>query len=486
MILQLVGHDYKYAVEQTMLTLFPGERPVYGTASPEALSAVVSLHESRVYASAHTRLFLDSGLWDGRARVRLDALTDEISATRLLSRAVKQSFYRAAVAAAGEQPPWGSLSGVRPGKLVTPLLLAGGTRRRAASLLEREYFVSRPRAELCAETAQVAADVKRSLAGNDCCLYVGIPFCPTRCAYCSFVSNSVEKSAALVEPYFRALEREIRAVAGKMAEGSLRVRAVYIGGGTPTTLSAEQLRELMDLLTGSFDLSRCGEFTVEAGRPDTVTEEKLRAIRDGGATRISINPQTTSAEVLRAIGRRHSPEETMRAYELARRLDVGEINMDLIAGLPADSAEGFIRSLETVMALEPENITVHTLALKKGSAITLGAIPIPGREQVARMLDAALERLPENGYRPYYLYRQKFMSGGFENVGWTRPGKENLYNVCVMEELCSVIALGGGGSTKLVTPGSGRMTRIFNPKYPQEYVERIDDVIAKKAILAEL
>ncbi|MBR6430659.1 MAG: coproporphyrinogen dehydrogenase HemZ [Oscillospiraceae bacterium] len=479
MILELVGHDYKYACEQAMLMLWPEQRPEYGTAGAD-LSARITLKRSRVYATAHTRVFAGETVCDGVARVRLDTLTDEVLTNRHLSRILKLSFYKAGIAATGKAPVWGALTGVRPGKLAVRALSQGATSAQARRMLERDYFVTPARAALCCATAERTMAVKNALEDRDCCLYVGIPFCPTRCAYCSFVSNSIEKSSGLIPPFLAALDREIDASAAIVRQAGLRIVSVYIGGGTPTTLEAGQLARLLERLHGAFDLSGCREFTVEAGRPDTITREKLLAIKNGGATRISINPQTMSDAVLAAIGRRHSADDVRRAYDLARQVDAGAVNMDLIAGLPADDPAGFRRSLDTVMALSPENITVHTLALKKGAAITLGGTPIPDGAQVGAMVDYAAAALSGRGYSPYYLYRQKFMSGGFENVGWTRPGFENLYNICIMEELCSIIALGGGGSTKLIRPGESRIRRIFNAKYPREYIDGIAEYIRRK------
>jgi len=265
----------------------------------------------------------------------------------------------------------------------------------------------------------------------------------------------------------------------------LRIISVYIGGGTPTTLSAPQLTDLIGRLRAAFSLSDGVEFTVEAGRPDTITAEKLAALREGGVTRISINPQSMDDRVLEAIGRKHSAEDVRRACRLARDAGSGAVNMDLIAGLPADSAKGFQRTLDEVIGYRPENITVHTLALKKGSRILLEGTALPSAEEVGRMLDFAAAGLRQAGYRPYYLYRQKFMSGGFENVGWALPGTENLYNILIMEELCTILAMGGGGSTKLVAAETGKIERIFNAKYPLEYLENEEKRTASKEHIAE-
>jgi oxygen-independent coproporphyrinogen-3 oxidase len=282
------------------------------------------------------------------------------------------------------------------------------------------------------------------------------------------VSNSVERTFNLIEPFTDTLLQEIKETAKIVDTLGLRVTSVYIGGGTPTSLPAEALESIMSALGKAFDLSYLREYTVEAGRPDTVTEQKLEIISRLGADRICINPQSMSGAVLSAIGRRHTPEDVKEAVRLVRRTEA-LLNMDIIAGLPGDTPEGFNETLGAVLGFQPSNVTVHTLALKKGSRIMLENTSIPGGADVAKMLEYASGKLRENGYRPYYLYRQKYTSGGFENTGWCLPGKEGIYNICMMEELCTVLALGGGGVTKLVSSG-GRIERIFNAKYPREYI----------------
>ena len=277
-----------------------------------------------------------------------------------------------------------------------------------------------------------------------------------------------------------ALMQEIDAAAAAVNKLGLSVISIYMGGGTPTTLTFQQLDRLCAKIAECFDLSALREYTVEAGRPDTITVDKLRTLRAHGVDRISVNPQTMSDKVLNVIGRRHTAADIILALEKVRKVGGMAVNMDLIAGLPADSAGGFEKTLDTVIALDPENITVHTLSLKKGSRITLEGSAIPSDAEVGKMLDLAQDRLRSVGWAPYYLYRQKFMSGGFENVGWSKPGSENLYNVCIMEELCSIIALGGGGSTKLISPAGGRNIRFFAPKYPAEYISGIQKTCSDK------
>ena len=305
---------------------------------------------------------------------------------------------------------------------------------------------------------------------------MGIPFCPTRCAYCSFVSNSVEKSFHMVEPYLTALMAEIDAAAETVKELGLHIKSFYMGGGTPTTLTADQMDRLLTRLNTKFDLGSVVEYTVEAGRPDTITEEKLRVLRGNGVTRISINPQSMEDHVLQAIGRRHSAQDIYRAMEMVEKIPFPHVNMDLIAGLPEDTPAGFRRTLDQVIAFGADDITIHTLSLKKGSRITLEGTRIPTVEEVGEMLDYAEPTLRGAGFDPYYLYRQKYMSGSFENVGWAKSGGTGWYNIYIMEELHSILSLGCGGSTKMVDSARNRIERVFNLKFPTEYIQRPEKI----------
>ena len=485
MELLLRGHDYKYAVEQLLLLSFPGERPVYVEEDRGGLAfAESSLSgDGRL---ARTFLRLNGRESRGEAALEGPAPMEPLLYKRETQKLVKLSFFRAARELTGIDPPWGALTGIRPGKLAERFMRETGRgEAEAARWLTEEYYVSPRRAALCARAAAEAETVRESLAEGDISLYIGIPFCPTRCAYCSFVSHSVEKSLKLIAPYLEALHKEIAALGALCRELGLRPVSVYVGGGTPTTLSAPELAALIACLREHIDFAAVREFTVEAGRPDTITREKLLAIREGGADRISINPQTMSDAVLEAIGRRHSGAAVVESFSLAREVFPGAVNMDLIAGLPGDDPAGFAASLDQVIALGPENITVHTLSLKRGSRINLDKTPLPDGAAVGEMLDYAAEALTGAGFAPYYLYRQKFTSGGFENVGWTRPGFTGLYNICMMEELHSTLSLGAGGVSKLVNPATGLIERVFNKKYPYEYIASIEELIAGKAAIRD-
>ena len=481
------GHDYKYAAEQMLLTLFPTERPEYADAPPgpgeDAL--VLSLSRGETWATATAALTWNGAEYRAARRCRVSELTDQLSADRALQRILKLAFYDAGTAALGKEPPWGALTGVRPVKIPAKAMLAGATPAQAEKVLRDTYRVSPGRRKLAMDCAQASLAAQRSLGEQEVSLYVGIPFCPTRCAYCSFVSADVGRALKLIDPFLDALSREIRATGAMLADAGLRVRTVYFGGGTPTTLTAPQLDRLMGELAEHIDLSACTEYTVEAGRPDTITAEKLAVLKRRGCDRVSVNPQSMSDAVLAAMGRAHRAADILRAFALVRESGIGCVNMDLIAGLPGDSADGFRASLDQVLELAPENVTVHTLALKKGSRLMEGETPLPPGEDVAAMLDYAWRALRESGQIPYYLYRQKYMSGSFENVGWCLPGTESLYNICMMEELHTIVSLGGGGVTKLVDRHTGYIQRVANAKYPQEYIQKIDAICADKARVAE-
>ena len=467
----MIGHDDRYAVEQLQMSLFPE-----GTAG----EAVSTLHRGKVWLTAKTSITLDGKTVTGCRRLKAEAET-----VRLRRQTLQQSYYLAAIQLLPQLPPWGAMSGVRPTKLSTKFLLEGGTEAGAKAMLRDIYYVTAPRRQLALDCSRSTVRAVELMEKRDVSLYVGIPFCPTRCAYCSFVSRSVGKRTELLEPYLEALFKEIRLTGELMANSGMTVRTIYIGGGTPTTLSTGQMCRLLDTIQEAFDLSRLLEFTVEGGRPDTLDEEKLLAIRQNGADRMSINPQSMVDTVLKASGRPHRSADILRSYDQAKNAGYTAINMDLIAGLPTDTFDGFRHSLDTVAALEPANITVHTLALKKGADLFERRVELPSAPEVTRMVEYANETLRRLGYKPYYLYRQKYMSGSFENVGWSRERLDCLYNIYMMEELHSIISIGGGGMNKVNFP-DGSLKRFHNPKFPEQYIEMLDTVLAQKEELFAL
>lgn len=489
MKLNLSGHSYKYAVEQSLLTLFPDQRPEYShnpeeTPDPLEDAAWSALEVLDTTATARTKIQLAGHTAESTSQCPASALTGGLTTDRLLQRLIKQSFYKAALQLReGPSPPWGMLTGIRPAKLASRALESGMTEEETHALFRDTYFVSESRTQLALDVARASLAAKASLNPADLSLYIGIPFCPTRCTYCSFVSADVQKTLPLVEPYLDALCQELTSCAPLLKAASLRLRTIYIGGGTPTTLSAPQLDRLLTQVENQLDLSHVTEYTVEAGRPDTITPEKMAVLAAHGVDRVSVNPQSMEDPVLEAMGRSHKAADIYSAYRIVRNAGIPMINMDLIAGLPRDSVDGFRRTLDQVLTLDPENITVHTLALKKGARLAMERQGLPSGEDTSAMLDYAWSRLRTAGYSPYYLYRQKYMSGALENIGWCKPGCEGLYNICIMEELHTILALGGGGSTKLTDPETGKIIRITNPKYPHVYLERIDQICTNKAAL---
>lgn len=380
----------------------------------------------------------------------------------------------------GQRPDWGILTGVRPVKFAGDMLATAGSLEAIKERLQNEYHVSEVKANLVVSTLRTQ---KNAMPGTDPSLvglYIGIPFCPTRCLYCSFPSYSIQ--GARVDEYLEALKKEIRFTAEKMREKGWRPESVYIGGGTPTSLMPEELTDLLEWVRSSFDLKDCKEFTVEAGRPDTISEKKLIAIRKGGADRISINPQSMNPDVLKRIGRAHTPKQVIEAFRLARAVDFSVINADVIAGLPEETPEAFLNSLNELLELDPENITVHTLSVKRGSQLAEidDKYSYRQKNQIGSMVKDAYLRLNDAGYRPYYLYRQKQTTGNHENIGYAKPGSESLYNMRIMDESQTVIALGAGGASKVYRGKGKRLERVFNVSNYDIYIERINEMLLRK------
>lgn len=394
-----------------------------------------------------------------------------------------RTLYRCLCEALNYVSKWGILTGVRPAKLMHRICENIGE-ENAKSDFQNRLLVSEQKTQLAFEVMKHENEIISFSKDNSVSLYISIPFCPTRCSYCSFVSHSVNSQSAkkLVEPYVELLCKELEETGRIAKELNLRLETVYFGGGTPTTLSAEQLEKLFKTVESNFDLTHLREYTVEAGRPDTVTKEKLFAIKNAGATRISINPQTFSDEVLETIGRNHNSQQTIAAYKLACDCGFVNINMDLIAGLPNDTVSSFKNSVDTAVKLGAQNITVHSLAMKTASYMAgnrENTVCTP--KEANEMVDYSFEALKNNGYYPYYMYRQSKTVGNLENVGWCKNGKDGLYNVYMMDETHSVFGCGAGAVTKLRSPVDTKIERIYNFKYPYEYIDRFDEMITRKS-----
>lgn len=394
--------------------------------------------------------------------------------------ALKAAVYHMLKKRTGQYTPWGMMTGIRPAKKINTYMDEGLTAEESVNRLIDTYETTRPKAELAAKVAVSERELLKKADKDGISLYVGIPFCPSRCLYCSFTSYPLDKYSGKVDGYIDALLKELRFL-GEKAEGK-RIDSIYIGGGTPTSLTAEQLDRLMSGMADIFDMSGLLEYTVEAGRPDTITAEKLKVIKKNGADRISINPQTMNDKTLRLIGREHTVDDIKRVYAEARDAGHDNINMDLILGLPEEGEKEAAHTMEEIKRLSPENLTVHTLAVKRASRLRekLGEYDLAKAMLMEKMLDISSEGAAEMGLAPYYMYRQKNMLGSFENVGYAKKGFESVYNVVIMEETQSIFAAGAGASTKLFDSESGRIERIFNVKNVDEYIGRIDEMIDRK------
>ena len=484
-----INNEFHYETENLVRLFFPNDKISVINELPDEkpLPLVTALtYENdgavQVYVSVETDGFFDE------ARSSVEASEDISKDTE---RAIAVCLYDIFVKLTGKKQPWGILTGVRPIKLFRRLTEKYGE-AHAKHYFTDKLLVSEEKTALSAVTEKHEKKILSLSKPRSFSLYVSIPFCPSRCSYCSFVSQSVESAKKLIDPYFELLLKEIEAAAQIAVDCELTLEIVYVGGGTPTTLDASQLSRLIEALRSNFDMSTCREFTIEAGRPDTIDREKLMAIKNGGADRISINPQTLNDDVLRVIGRRHSAQQTLDAFALAREIGFGHINMDLIAGLPTDNIESFTATLDKICLLSPESVTVHTLAMKRSSHLTLQGKELDTAKEspAAAMLRYCEEKLAEEGYHPYYLYRQTRMEGNLENVGWAKDGFDGIYNVFVMDETHTILGVGAGAVTKLKKPASEQLERIFNYKYPYEYINGFDELLRRKervrAFYAEL
>lgn len=393
---------------------------------------------------------------------------------------IKRQIFRLLFQLTGQRPPWGILTGVRPVKLTGELYRKLGSREKVQQCLKTEYLVSDEKIQLLLETYEYQQMVLGPPPENGVGLYIGIPFCPTRCLYCSFPSN--QKGPDEIAKYLDALFTEIRYCGLRMRETGLWPESVYIGGGTPTTLSPDQLDRLLTEVETHIDLTCTKEFTVEAGRPDTITEEKLKVLKQHGIARISINPQSMKKRTLELIGRSHEPEDILDAFQKSDCAGISMINADIIAGLPEETPEDYSDTLETIMRLSPENITVHTLAVKRASRLMNQDPDYHYRQGriVSEMLEMGSRMLKEAGYRPYYLYRQKHMAGSFENVGYCKGDTPCIYNIRIMEEQQTVIALGAGGISKVYFPAENRLERVPNVTNYEVYIDRIVEMLERK------
>ena len=471
MNLHVKNHNFHFELENLTRLFFPNEK----------ITVIRDFSEPQppyIYTEVSDKITISVNIGSfNKSETAVKKLTDDDN--ELVSA---QLLYKLLCDFTGLTQPWGILTGVRPVKLLRRLA-EESSEEQAVKKFEKDFFVSNEKIALSRETEHNERKILELSKPESFSLYVGIPFCPSRCSYCSFVMASIERAEKLIEPYTKLLCEEIKQTAEIANKLGLRLETVYFGGGTPTTLSAEQLDTVLGTVNNSFDMSTCREFTVEAGRPDTIDIAKLFALKENKVDRISINPQTVNDEVLKTIGRKHTAQQFFDAFELARKCGFDNINTDLIAGLPTDTPESFKNSLDSIVRLNAECITVHTLCMKRASRLTTEGVTLDLQQarDAREMLAYTQNILGQNEYIPYYMYRQSRMVGNLENVGWSKKGFESLYNVYVMDETHTILACGSGGVTKLKRNNPDYLERIFNFKYPYEYIDRFDELIQRKS-----
>ena len=464
----LEGHDMMNAVQTTVQIFMPNEKykPVENV-QEDGITV-----KSSVMGNGTTAQLYENGSLICEKTETADGVT--------MQHAVRSAVYHMLKEKTGQHFPWGMLTGIRPAKTINTYMDTGLTKAESIKKMIETYEMSPEKAELAATVATAERSILEKADKNGISLYIGIPFCPTRCLYCSFTSYPIDIYKTKVDGYVEALIKELKFL-GEKAQGK-RLDSIYIGGGTPTSLSAEHLDKIMAAVLETFDLSNILEYTVEAGRPDTITAEKLKVIKKNGASRISVNPQTMNDETLKLIGRRHTVDDIKRVFYEARSVGHDNINMDLILGLPGEGEDEVKNTMEEIKKLSPESLTVHTLAVKRASRLkeTLGEYDLAKAMLMENILGLSAKGAAEMGLAPYYMYRQKNMLGSFENVGYAKKGFESIYNVVIMEETQSIYAAGAGASTKLYDPETDRIERIFNVKNVDEYIGRIDELIDRK------
>lgn len=482
MKLTIHGDINAYYVQTLCMVFFPGAKfREDEESSPDSPRVNVSV---RRYKNGNVKAVVEMS-YAGKTTKNEEVLAPlpDVSPERHAKIAVGRAMFAAGKELLGNIPPWGILTGVRPSKVATELIVRGNGIIRSKRILRDEYFLNPQKAALAVSVANTEMALTKKLPANMCSIYISIPFCPSRCAYCSFVSYTSSKLLSLVDEYLVKLYQDLDNMVATIRRLGIRIATVYIGGGTPTVLSCGQLDTLLGKINDLIDTGSLMEFTLESGRPDTITPEKMQIARKWGVTRVSVNPQTLSDEILQNIGRRHTVDDFYRAYQTARESGIPYINVDLIAGLPGDNFANFSHSIDGIIDLDPSNITVHTFCVKRSADILRENKEIykGAGEDVAKCVAYAQLKAKFAGYHPYYLYRQKNTMGNLENVGYARDGADGMYNIFMMEELHSIFAVGAGAVTKLVAKrpadqGGTRISRIFTPKYPYEYLRDADAI----------
>lgn len=475
----LIGNSFKYEIEATLKLFFHENRFAFSDDINDAAGDDYVIAAVKNDTEISAQIMLDGELSTLEALLDTPVSADKDTAEHELCRLI----YRILSERTGIRPPWGLMTGIRPVKKFVELIRQDMSREQIYDKLSQKYEISPEKLDIGYITAENQLPILDRINNRAVSLYVSIPFCPTRCSYCSFVSHSMDSAVKLMPDYVRMLCRELEITAQIVKETNTEIDTVYFGGGTPTSISAEDLRTIMECVAKNFDLAKIREYSVEAGRPDTITEEKLRVIKGLGAQRISVNPQTLNDDVLRVIGRKHSGEDAIRAFELARKIGFTNINTDLIAGLPTETPESFRNTLDRITELDPESITVHTLTIKRAANLFEKAGE-NNNNPAAEMVSYSIDKLLANGYLPYYMYRQKNTVDNLENIGYSKKGFESFYNIFIMDETQTILGVGCAASTKLVYP-DGKISRIHNYKFPYEYIRQFDTLMEKKKEAAE-
>lgn len=473
MNIKIIGHSSDYNLSLVANLFFTAEDSVDITSVANRLGDTLT---------AYTTIKFENKTYKSSFSSYCGENDDFINVKRLTNVVCGMSLFLCAKQIRDKILPWGTITGIRPSKPIRQMLEEGKSDSEIFEIFKTYYAISDKKFDLALNVAKNELDVIAENEKDDIALYIGIPFCPSRCLYCSFVSTDLSHSGKYAAPYVEHLLREIEYAGELIKKHPYRIQSVYMGGGTPTSITAQQMDKILSALHSHIDLSGVKEFCVEAGRPDTITEDKLSVLKGHGVDRISINPQSMNEKTLKLIGRSHTPEQIANAFALARKAGFSNINADVIAALPGETLEDFKYTLSEIEKYEPENITVHTMSIKRGSALhqSLAGYDLTDRKTAEAMLDYSQEFMAKTGRVPYYMYRQKNMMGNLENVGYSKAGHFSSYNINIMEEVLSILALGAGGSSKAVSQNLERIERVYNFKGPIEYINRFDEILAKK------
>lgn len=490
--LKLEGHDFLYYIENILRMFYPEtEIKLLQEDPPDVKVGIFVLSKIEEIETGYTSEIIftifndDNDNKELNSRIEIDTLdlkNNKLEIDKKIKKAIQRQLYKLLKEHSGKDMPWGILIGIRPTKIVHEMLEEGLSKQDILYKLNSSYSVSKSKAQLLYEVAETEELLLKRTKLDMISLYIGIPFCTTRCLYCSFTSNPADKYKKVFDDYFKALEIELAGVKNIIEKRNFKVQSIYIGGGTPTSVDNFYLEKLLSLVEEYIDLNYLEEYTLEAGRPDSISREKLETIKKSRVDRISINPQTMNNETLSLIGRKHTSEDILKAFGLARELGFKNINMDVIAGLPGENPAMFQNTMESIKVLNPDSITVHTMSIKRASVLAENKENYlrTSAEEVEQMVDMGRYYAEKAGLHPYYLYRQKNILGNLENIGYCKPGLESVYNIQIMEEKQTIIALGAGAVTKVVFPEENRIERAFNVKSVEEYLLRIEEMVERK------